>query len=149
VLSDRNEAERFILRRSELFKVVSRSHWPGALTLVAAAREDVPEEITAGSGTVGLRLPDDESVRDFVRNCGGALTATSANTAGEPPARTAEDVAHYFPAGLDIIIDGGVARSDKPSTVLDVSGGTARLIREGKVSRRELHETLRQFGSDF
>ncbi len=149
VLSDWNEAERFILKRSELFEAVSGRHWPGALTLVAAARECVLEEITAGSGTVGLRLPDDENVRDLVRNCGGALTATSANIAGQPPARTAEDVEHYFPTGLDIIIDGGIARDDKPSTVLDVSGGTACLIREGKVSRRELQETLRRFGSDF
>ncbi|MBA3806612.1 MAG: threonylcarbamoyl-AMP synthase [Acidobacteria bacterium] len=149
VLSDRAEAERFILRRSELFEVVSRNHWPGALTLVAAARESVPEEITAGSGTVGLRLPDDESVRDLVRHCGGALTATSANIAGELPARTAEDVARYFPTEPEIIIDGGAARSDKPSTVLDVSGATPRLIREGALSRRELHETLRQFGIDF
>ena len=149
VLSDASEAERFILRRSELFKVVSSSHWPGALTLVAEARECVIEEITAGSGTVGLRLPDDESVRDLVRDCGGALTATSANIAGEPPARTAVDVARYFPTGLDIIIDGGATRSDKPSTVLDLSGQTPRLIREGVVSRRELQKTLQQFGGDF
>ena len=98
---------------------------------------------------MGLRLPDDESVRDLVRDCGGALTATSANIAGEPPARTAVDVARYFPTGLDIIIDGGATRSDKPSTVLDLSGETPRLIREGVVSRRELQKTLQQFGGDF
>lgn len=146
VLSDAGEAERFILRRSKLFEAVSRSHWPGALTLVAEARANLPREITAGSGTVGLRLPGDEHVRDLIRDCGGALTATSANTAGEPPARTAEDVARYFPTELDIIIDGGAARSDQPSTVLDVSGEKARLIREGVVSRRELEKSLQPFG---
>jgi L-threonylcarbamoyladenylate synthase len=142
VLSDAGEADRFIERRSELFDAVSARHWPGALTLVAAARASVPEEITAGSGTVGLRLPLDESVRELVRSCGGALTATSANPAGEPPARTAEDVARYFPE-LELIVDGGEARSDKPSTVLDTSMESARLIREGAVSRSELQETLR------
>jgi L-threonylcarbamoyladenylate synthase len=149
LLSDDGEADRFILKKSELFVYVSLAHWPGALTLIAEAREVVPEEITAGSATVGLRLPDDDSVCDFVRMCGGALTATSANTAGDAPARTAQDVARYFPEQLDLIIDSGPARSDKPSTVLDVSGEAARLIREGAVSRDELQRTLRALGVEL
>lgn len=149
VLSDREEADRFTEQGSELFASVSESHWPGALTLVVKAREIVPEEITAGSKTVGLRLPDDSSVRGLVRICGGALTATSANTAGGAPARAAADVASYFPDQLDLIVDGGASRSDKPSTVLDVSGDSPRLIREGAVSREELQRTLRPLGIDF
>ena len=149
VLSDRGEADRFTQQRSELFERVSESHWPGALTLVVRAREVVPEEITAGSVTVGLRLPDDSSVRDLVRVCGGALTATSANTAGDAPARTAEEVASYFPEQLDLIVDGGASRGDKPSTVLDVSGDSPRLIREGAVSREELQRTLRPLGIEL
>lgn len=148
VLSDLDEAERFILNRSELFEAVSRRYWPGPLTLVVRARVEVPEEITAGSKTVGLRLPFDEDVREFVRSCGGALTATSANPAGEQPARTAAEVDGYFPRLLDLIVDAGRARSDVPSTVLDTSGTTPRLIREGAVSYKELQETLSQFGGD-
>lgn len=148
VLSDTVEAERFIHSRSELFEAVSRRHWPGPLTLVVRARDEVPEEITAGSGTVGLRLPADESVREFVRSCGGALTATSANPAGAPPARTAAEVVGYFPRLLDLIVDAGTARSDAPSTVLDTSGAALRLIREGAVSRQQLQETMRLFGGD-
>ncbi|HKC63787.1 MAG TPA: L-threonylcarbamoyladenylate synthase [Pyrinomonadaceae bacterium] len=146
VISDSSEAERFIAHESKLFEAVRKRHWPGALTIVVKARADVPEELTAASGTVGLRLPDDEKVRSFVRSTGGALTATSANLAGRPPARTAEEVASSFPTGLDLIIDGGAARSDKPSTVLDLSGAHVRLIREGVISRRELEATLPELG---
>jgi L-threonylcarbamoyladenylate synthase len=142
VISDEPVAWRFIEGRTKLFEVVSERHWPGALTLVVKARPGLPVELTAGSGSVGLRLPDDKDVRDFVRACGGALTATSANLAGDSPARTALDVERSFPSGLALIIDGGEARGDKPSTVLDVSGTTPRLIREGAVSRRQLEETL-------
>lgn len=149
VLSDASEADRFIESKSALFDAVSRQHWPGALTLVVKARASIPEEITAGSGTVGLRLPDERDVRDLIRSCGGALTATSANTAGAPPARTAEDVAHYFPTELDLIIDGGAARSERPSTVLDISLARARLIREGVVSRSELLKTLEPLSLDL
>jgi L-threonylcarbamoyladenylate synthase len=133
---------RFNARGGKLFDAISARHWPGALTLVVSARPELPEELTAGTGTIGLRLPADVEVCELVRACGGALTATSANRAGEPPARTAEEVSRAFPTGLALIVDGGAARSQEPSTVLDVSGGEARLIREGVVGWRELQETI-------
>jgi len=142
VISDRSEVKRFNAHRGKLFDLISARHWPGALTLVLNARANLPRELTAGTGTIGLRLPGDEQVREFIRACGGALTATSANLAGESPARTAEEVATSFPSGLSLIVDGGAARTSEPSTVLDVSKDKARLIREGAVSWRELQETI-------
>lgn len=142
IISDEVETERFVADETGLFDGVRKRHWPGALTLVTHARPDVPVELTAGSGTIGVRLPDDKDVRDFVRACGGALTATSANLAGGPPARTAAEVRRAFPTGLALIVDGGKARCENPSTVLDVTGWPARLIREGVVTRRELQQTL-------
>jgi len=118
------------------------SLWPGPLTLVMAARPEAPELLTAHTGTVGVRLPDDEAVREFVRACGGLLTATSANPAGRPPARTAEEAARYFPEGSVLVIDGGPARSELPSTVVDVTRPTPRLIREGVVTRAVLEGIL-------
>jgi L-threonylcarbamoyladenylate synthase len=142
VLSDADVAERFMTGHTKLFNVLSGKFWPGALTLVVAARAAVPVELTAGSGTVGVRLPDDKSVRAFVRACGGALTATSANQAGEPPARTAVEVAAAFPAGLSLIVDGGAAQSEQPSTVLDISGAQARLIRAGVVPWNDVVQAI-------
>jgi L-threonylcarbamoyladenylate synthase len=146
VISDAPEVARFNARGGKLFDSISARYWPGALTLVVSARPELPQELTAGTGTIGLRLPADREVCELVRACGGALTATSANRAGEPPARTAGEVARAFPDGLALIVDGGAARSQKPSTVLDVSRGEARLIREGAVSWRELQETIRDAG---
>ncbi|MBA2731387.1 MAG: threonylcarbamoyl-AMP synthase [Acidobacteria bacterium] len=146
VIGDVAQSSRFIIDKSPLFDFVTERHWPGALTIVVNARPEVPDELTANSETVGLRLPDDEEVRSFIGACGGALTATSANRAGEPPARIAEEVARSFPEGLDLIVDGGASRGDKPSTVIDLSGQHIRLIREGAVSRAELKVTLRDVG---
>lgn len=149
VISEAREAERFIINSSELFDVVSARHWPGALTIVMKAKPEVPDELTAGSGTVGLRLPDDEAVCSLIQKCGGALTATSANLAGESPARTAVEVANSFPEGIDLIVDGGATTVDKPSTVLEVGAQQVRLIREGVISRGELQVTLRDLSVEI
>jgi len=139
LISDADEVDRFI-EQSSFFKLIAMGKWPAPLTLIGVSRPEVPIELTAGTKSLGVRLPDDEDVRALVRACGGALTATSANVSGQPPARTAKEVENYFPEGIDLIIDGGEATATEPSTVLDLSGTEARLIREGAISREELKE---------
>jgi L-threonylcarbamoyladenylate synthase len=140
LISDSDRVDRFINNHSELFTQVANRFWPGPLTLVSKARTELSRDLTAGTNTIGVRLPDDENVRALVRLCGGALTATSANASGQPPARTAMDVENYFRQGIDLIIDGGEATVTQPSTVLDLSGAQPRLIREGAITREELKE---------
>ena len=147
--ADAADAERLIAEKSRTFELLASQLWPGALTLVAAARAEAPELLTAGTGTIGVRLPADEECRAILRACGGLLTATSANPAGRPPARTAAEVAAYFEEGLGLVIDGGATRTELPSTVVDVSVPRPRLIREGVVTRAELEETLRSAGIEL
>jgi len=145
LISDVGEVERFIASPSELFKAVAMQHWPGPITLIGIACPQLPEELTAGTGTIGVRLPDNEEVRALVRACGGALTATSANLSGRPPARTAKEAEIYFPRGIDSIIDSGEVSATQPSTVLDLSG-KPRLMREGPITRKDLERTLGPYG---
>lgn len=142
-------AERFVSVRPALFDHLARRHWPGALTLVVKARAEIPELLTAGTGAIGVRLPADDDVKRVVGACGGALTATSANTAGRPPARNAAEAAAYFPSGLALVVDGGETRAELPSTVLDVTGARPRLVREGVVTREALEQSLREVGLGF
>jgi L-threonylcarbamoyladenylate synthase len=142
VISDIDQIERFISVRSRAFDVLAERFWPGALTLIGKAAPAVPAEVTADTGTIGVRLPDDDKVRALVRACGGTLTATSANRSGEKPARTAAEVASYFGAAVDLIIDGGEARIDRPSTVVDASGREPKLIREGAIEWSEIQKAL-------
>jgi L-threonylcarbamoyladenylate synthase len=148
LISDLNELQRFIGDRLPIFDAVAKSYWPGPLTLIGPSRPELPQELTAGTGTIGVRLPDDEGVRALVRVCGGALTATSANFAGSPPACTATEVQHYFQTGLALIIDGGEATASQPSTVMDLSGPEPRLIREGAITREELRKTMDEVTGD-
>jgi L-threonylcarbamoyladenylate synthase len=133
LLSEASVADRFIADRSEVFEEVAREFWPGPLTIVGVAVASLPPEITAGTGTVGVRVPADVAVRDLVRTCGGALTATSANPSGSEPARSAKDVFDYFGDKIDFILDGGEVITTEPSTVLDVTTSPPRVIRQGAV----------------
>ena len=149
LISDYDGVARFITKPSEPFLTIVNQHWPGPLTLVSDARAELSEELTAGTGTIGLRLPDEDDVRSLVRACGGALTATSANLSGGLPARTAKEVETYFADGIDLIVDGGDVTVMQPSTVLDLSHLEPRLIREGAISRKALVETLREVGMEL
>lgn len=149
LIGDEGQAARFVAARTRLFDELAARHWPGALTIVADARADLPTELTAGTGKIGVRLPDNAAAREFVRAAGGALTATSANPAGHAPARTAREVEAYFPSQITIVVDGGEATSERPSTVVETTGGRARLLREGVVSREELFPTLRAIDADL
>ena len=144
VISDLDQIERFISERSRAFDLLAERFWPGALTLIGMAKMEVPDEITAGTGTTGIRLPGDEPVRAFVRSCGGALTATSANLSGANPARTAEEVESYFGAGIDLIVDGGEARANAPSTVVDTTGPKPNVVREGAITAAEVERALQR-----
>ncbi len=138
LISEPGDADRLLSSRTELFELVAGKLWPGPLTLVVPASSELPEEITARTSTVGIRLPDDDSVRSLVKQCGGRLTATSANISGAPPAKSAAEVASQFPEGIELIIDGGEVTVTEPSTVLDVTYHRAKLIREGAVSKEKI-----------
>jgi len=143
LISDMDQLDRFVGDKSGSFRIIANERWPAPLTLIGPARSELPRELTAGTNSIGVRLPDDETVRILLRNCGGALTATSANVSGKPPARTAKEVGDYFPTGIDLIIDGGEVSATEASTVLDLSGFEPRLIRDGAVPREQLEEILK------
>jgi L-threonylcarbamoyladenylate synthase len=108
-------------------------HWPGALTLVLRARPTVPAEVTAGSGTVGVRLSAHPVARALVAALGEPITAPSANPSGLVPPTTAAAVLAHFPAGLDLVLDAGATPGGAPSTVLDLTTDPPRVVRAGAV----------------
>jgi L-threonylcarbamoyladenylate synthase len=138
LISDVDQIERLLTARSVDFMKLAAKFWPGPLTIVGTATADLPEAITAGTGTVGVRLPADTNVRKLVRECGGTLTATSANPAGSDPARSADEVLNYFPEGIDLIVDGGEVTAIEPSTVVDATVSPPRIVREGAIRAADI-----------
>ena len=109
-------------------------HWPGALTLVFRAAPQLPAELTAGTGTVGVRVPNHRVARALVSQLGLPVTAPSANPTGGDPPTTADGVLAYFRDVLDLVLDGGPTPGGAPSTVVDVTVDPPRVLRQGAVT---------------
>jgi L-threonylcarbamoyladenylate synthase len=108
-------------------------YWPGPLTLVLPARAELPAALTAGTGTIGVRLSGHAVARTLVQAAGAPVTAPSANLHGAASPRTADDVLAALGPGVDLVLDGGPTLGGPASTVLDVTGVTAVLLRLGAV----------------
>lgn len=106
-------------------------HWPGALTLVMRARAELPTELTAGTGTIGVRLSGHPVARGLVRALGGPVTAPSANLEDAAPPTSVADVLRALDGAIDLALDGGVTAGGPASSVVDVTADPPRILRQG------------------
>jgi len=88
--------------------------WPGPLTLIFPARENLSEYITAGTHKVAVRIPGKSFALQLATIVSFPITATSANPSGQPPARNAETVIKYFGDKIDLIVDSGLTPGGLP-----------------------------------
>lgn len=114
-------------------------YWPGPLTLVFTAIEGLPDMLTAGTGTIGIRMPSHPLALGLVRAAGVPVTAPSANPAGAEPPTTAGEVQRFFDGKIELILDGGPTKGGLPSTILDVTATPPRIIRQGALDFPELN----------
>jgi L-threonylcarbamoyladenylate synthase len=116
--------------------------WPGPLTIVVAAPPALARDVSGGTGTVGVRVPDDAVVRAIAAACGRPITATSANISGEPATADPDEVERALGDSIDLLIDTGRTRGGAPSTIVDVTGLEPRLVRAGAIPWEEVQAWL-------
>lgn len=126
----------------ELFFKLAQKFWPGALTLVVPASQQVPLKVTANTGKVGLRWPLASFVVALIAAAGRPLTGTSANLSDMESCSTADEVDCQIGDVLPLILDGGLTRGGLASTVVEITGDTCRITRPGQIPESELKEYL-------
>src|SRR4030042_4903 len=112
--------------------------WPGPLTLILSAKENLSEYITAGTHKVAVRIPGESFALHLAKYANFPISATSANPSGIPPARDAETVIRYFGDRIDLIIDGGPTSGELPSTIVNVTEREMKILREGMIKKELL-----------
>lgn len=116
--------------------------WPGPLTLILRKQPRVPDEVTGGQATVGLRCPAHPVALELLRAFGGGLAAPSANRFGRISPTTAAHVREEFGDAVPVVLDGGECEVGIESTILDLSGGAPRILRPGRISRAEIEAII-------
>lgn len=114
-------------------KELADRFWPGALTLVMPRGEGVPDRLTAGSPTVAVRMARHPVPVELIRGLGGPITGTSANFSGGPNPSTWDELTAQMGGRVDYIINSGPAPEGIASTIVDITSGRPKLLREGAI----------------
>jgi L-threonylcarbamoyladenylate synthase len=119
-----------------------KAFWPGPLTLVLPRAEEIPDNVTAGAPTVGVRWPGHPLIQAVIRECGFPLAAPSANLSGRISPTNAGHVLNQLGSRISLIIDGGQSQVGIESTVLDLTGSSPEILRPGMIHAESLMAVL-------
>ena len=133
VLTDSLDNIKKIAETNQKEEEIIKTYMPGALTIVLKKKNNIPNLLTAGFDTVGVRIPDHQMVLTILKDCSFPLATTSANESGEKEGRDLEDVYKDFFGKVDIIIDGGPSKSSKASTIIKIEQDQIQVLREGNI----------------
>lgn len=118
---------------SDCARALAAKHWPGALTIIVRANENVPEAFRSEAGTIGLRMPDCKTALELIESVRSPLATSSANVSGSPDSSSAESIDRSLlekvaASIVNDVVSGGVA-----STVIDCSQGRIVVVRQGTI----------------
>lgn len=122
--------------------------WPGPLTLIMPRSDIIPDEVTAGLDTVGIRMPSHPVAQALIRVARLPIAAPSANTSGRPSPTTGQHVLRDLRGKIDAVVDGGPSTVGVESTVLDLTSPVPTILRPGGVTYEDLQAVLGEVAID-
>lgn len=142
VVSDVAMVKGICVNMPPAFEALTKSFWPGPLTLILKASSRLPSILLGEEGSIGIRLPDFSWLRELIRRAGFPLTATSANISGEKEISQPDKVIEIFKGKVNLIVDGGATPGALPSTVVDLTSKKPKILREGALPSTRLSPYL-------
>jgi L-threonylcarbamoyladenylate synthase len=141
LVEKRAQLDQLVTSIPDQYLPLMENFWPGPLTLIFAAKKSLNSMITAGTGTVGVRISPDSTALSLLQSFGRPLTATSANISGKKPSSTAAEVSAMFGDRIDYILDGGPTRSraSLSSTIVGLKNGRLALLRKGQLALDQIN----------
>jgi len=139
VLLDRQEnLIRLVRKVPSAAKRIMERFWPGEVTIVFEAKGNLPANLTAGTGRIGVRMPQHPVALALTRAIGSPITATSANVTGHVGCSQIQDLDSLIAEKLDLILDAGLLKGGTGSTVVDVTSDSLKILREGAIPARDI-----------
>ena len=145
ILVSNNEMLKRVVKNISLEekKIIDR-FFPGALTLIFEKNEQIPDVVTSGLNTVGIRMPNDEFLLKVIDLFGNPIVATSLNLAGEESKANLENISNEILENVDYVIDNGNTKIGVASTVAKIEGKTIKILREGTITKNMMQEALKE-----
>ncbi len=140
--------ERYCADIPPLAYELARRFWPGPLTMILKRRDMVPDAVTAGLDTVGMRCPAHPVTRAILEAAGTPVAAPSGNTSGRPSPTCLADMLEDMDGKIDGIVDGGPCDVGVESTILDLTVSPPRLLRPGGITLEQLREVVGEVAVD-
>jgi L-threonylcarbamoyladenylate synthase len=129
---------RFARELPPAAQALAQAFWPGPLTLILKRAVGVPDAVTGGQDSVGLRCPAHPLALEVLRAFGGGIAAPSANRFGHISPTSAAHVRSEFGDAVPLVLDGGDCEVGIESTIVDLTGARPRILRPGRISREQL-----------
>ncbi len=140
MVSDKSEIERYAIVSSDAQKIID-AFMPGMITMVFQKKDNVDDYMTNGLSTIGIRIPDSKYVLALLKKTGPMLV-TSANLSNHPNTTNTKEVLDQLDGRIELVVDGKTT-DNIASTVVDVSQGRVKILREGKISKEMIEEVLK------
>lgn len=141
-IADKEQLSTLARMVPESARKLADAFWPGPLTIILPKAACIPDEVSAGLDTVGIRLPSHPVARALIREAGVPLAAPSANLSGRPSTTTSGHVMDDLGGRIPAIVEGGPCAVGVESTVVSLAGDVPRLLRPGGVSLEQLESVL-------
>ncbi len=119
-----------------------KKFFPGPLTIVLKKKENVPDILTAGLETVGIRMPENDIALKLIEYSGVPIATPSANISGKPSGTNMKEIMKDFNDKVDYFIDGGVSKIGVASTIVQIIDGIPHILRKGKISEEQVKEQV-------
>jgi len=127
---------------TELEYKLMEAFFPGPFTIILKKKDVVPDIVTCGTDTVGIRMPDLELTRKLIDFAGTPLATPSANISGKPSGTNLETIMQDFKDSVDFYIDGGESKLGVASTIVKVIDGVPHILREGSITREQMEKVI-------
>jgi L-threonylcarbamoyladenylate synthase len=137
-VSDFNKVYPYILEVPEVYLKIAARYCPGPVTFVFNKSAIVPDFLTSGLPTIGIRIPDNHLALELLRITDFPVAVTSANPSDKKDSLTVEEVLYYFNDKIPYIINGCKSRLEAPSTVIEFRKGELKGLRKGKISLSDM-----------
>ena len=122
-----------------------KEFFPGPLTIVLNKKDIVPNIVTSGCDTVGIRMPENEIALKLIEYAGVPIAAPSANISGNPSGTDLKDIMKELNEGVDYFVDGGKSKIGLASTIVKVIGDVPYILREGNISKEQIEEVCKKY----